>query len=496
MDMQNAQVLKTYGSFAKLGTDVIINVAKFLRPCDIISLRKTCKLLQQVTRMRTIWINALRSIMARNAITEDTYPLQKMALPILKHVALSPHRFASLVMKSNEVMPLPTSIRAISPRMTNWEKERYEIELPGPFIDFWMAPGGRYVVTLSMQHDWNESTLFTVWDVGLSGRDVIKPLTRFLEKAQGLRLVCFFADSQNLGFFYIVSTQNSPSFSVLVHKASLSSPPKIDFLAKLEIPTSPGSNPPVRFVYLLPESCRILVRSLEQEKCSFRIWDFLNNAVADVIMRDCPVEEKIEVFCCDNCFIVALKDRLIVCNIPTLVPYIAGKRLIEHEASIIISAPLKSADSFYIEPNPMSPLASNVPPYILRVNDKQVAFLEAKEANPVHDPMLPNRLPVTRTIVNIANDTFRKAAMDGTVERCEEYFFLTNPVGSSMVTIMNAECLSQNEGTGGLSLFTTTLDLYVTIDVEKQQLCPLLGRDCVLTGNGDVFIFDYLVSPE
>ena len=154
-------------------------------------------------------MNALRSIMSRHSITEVTFPLQDMSLQLLEHVALSPHRFAAAIKKAEGTCIESTSARVLTSRLTNDEKRKYGVRESGYVEDIFLAPGGRYLATLSRFLQ-SSVALLTVWDLGLSGHDVIKPIIRFLEQTKTLNLYLFFPDPRSRDLFYIISRIDSP----------------------------------------------------------------------------------------------------------------------------------------------------------------------------------------------------------------------------------------------------------------------------------------------
>ncbi|KDR79816.1 hypothetical protein GALMADRAFT_61953 [Galerina marginata CBS 339.88] len=194
----------TAPTFIALSLDVLINVIKYLQPCDIVAVRQTCRTLLSITKLRTVWVNALRSVMQNYFITEDTFPLQTMSLPMLEHSALSPRRFISLMEKSDNRQLEPTSTRVLSPRLTNREKATHGLSDTGHLHDMILAPGGRYLATIADCD--GDSSHFTIWDLGLSGIDGIKALAHLrVAQLEDYSFVNFFPDLKKHGIFYLVT---------------------------------------------------------------------------------------------------------------------------------------------------------------------------------------------------------------------------------------------------------------------------------------------------
>ncbi|KAF8878485.1 hypothetical protein CPB84DRAFT_331070 [Gymnopilus junonius] len=207
MVASSVQDLRFSSMFETLSLDVRLCVLEFLQPCDILAVGQTCRTLCQMMKYRAVWMNALRGVMERHSINPATFPVRTMALPLLKHLAFSPHRFISLVKKSNGASIRPMSIRVISPRLSNADKKKYRITDKDGINDIYMEPGGRYLASLSC---YQNSTLITIWDLGFSGGDAIKPIVRQLVSMSDLTLDGFYSDRQRLGKFYLILSQNSP----------------------------------------------------------------------------------------------------------------------------------------------------------------------------------------------------------------------------------------------------------------------------------------------
>ena len=128
---------------------------------------------------------------------------------MLEHIALSPYRFAALVEKYHESTTQPTSIRTLSTRFTDEEKKKYGLPNSGRVDDFLMALGGRYLVTLSYQKT-QQSTLFTLWDLGLGGDEAVKAVARFLDPAGMTGICCLLIDPTDPEVLYLISVQQGP----------------------------------------------------------------------------------------------------------------------------------------------------------------------------------------------------------------------------------------------------------------------------------------------
>ncbi|KDR79855.1 hypothetical protein GALMADRAFT_136444 [Galerina marginata CBS 339.88] len=69
-----------------LGTDVLINVDQLFTANDItISIRQMCKIVLLITKLRTVWMTALRWFMVENFIDKATLALAIIPVPMLWH---------------------------------------------------------------------------------------------------------------------------------------------------------------------------------------------------------------------------------------------------------------------------------------------------------------------------------------------------------------------------------------------------------------------------
>ncbi|KAL1742667.1 hypothetical protein HDZ31DRAFT_83982 [Schizophyllum fasciatum] len=168
--------------------DVIISVLAFVRPLDIYSIRKTCKILHDATRQHVVWINALRGVCYDNNLYLEFFSPEEMPLLHLEHAATMPSRFIRRVKdtiafdnayRARLTPPTPALEDETPPEESENNKLPYlaplfirELEIPavpGPPVwnledavsELRLAPGGRY---LAMNHYWD----MQIWDLGLS----------------------------------------------------------------------------------------------------------------------------------------------------------------------------------------------------------------------------------------------------------------------------------------------------------------------------------------
>ncbi|KDR79866.1 hypothetical protein GALMADRAFT_222813 [Galerina marginata CBS 339.88] len=488
--------------FTALSADVLINVIKFLRPCDIISVRQTCKTLLLITKLRTVWMNALRKVMLDRLITEDTYPLSTMSLHMLEHAALSPHRFISLMKRSDEHRLEPTSIRVLSPRLTNNEKAIHGISSSGSLGDMFLAPGGRYLATLAHCVD-NISSLLTIWDLGLSGHDGIKAIARLVQPMVYISMVNFYPDLKKRGIFHLVLRRNTISAQgihvmVDVHTVTVS-PSLSEFtsVAEAKIPSVRPADIDDVFVY--PDLNRLIIRTDDHSHNNFLLWDFIGDMTASWIALDCPVTPDLKFFCYDDSLMVALKDKVLIYNIPPLIFDKSELVPTYFRPSMSLSSLIPDFNSCYI--SQYSWPISHVPQYICAVDTDEVVVHEIKNNRNVHDTTIPNKLPIFAGSAQVLNDDshFEEDIYDKFVLDQSDGHVFIGCVNSEAAdfAIFTFEVVNSPRREHNFKLTKTYMCHDSTLGIDCQQFCPSMGRVCLLTDEKhELHVLDYLVPPD
>ncbi|KAF8804225.1 hypothetical protein BYT27DRAFT_7107859 [Phlegmacium glaucopus] len=146
-------------SLVDIALDLQIVICTFLRPSDILSLRKTCKTLQLATRQRSIWIDALHRVCLENTLFLPSFPIPEMSDAGLEQAAIAPQRwielsasFATQGFNGSESRLSPTATRFINDPFDMGTEKRAITKLI-------LVPGGRYMVGYSPKG-------LGVWDLG------------------------------------------------------------------------------------------------------------------------------------------------------------------------------------------------------------------------------------------------------------------------------------------------------------------------------------------
>ncbi|KAF8888612.1 hypothetical protein BD779DRAFT_1523943 [Infundibulicybe gibba] len=152
---------KLFFSFSDLPLDTLIHIQLYLEPNDILALRQCCKSLSNATRERSVWISALRRVCREYNVFEPTFPIDRMTLNELESTSTSPSRFSALLWHGLPSKPLqPAGIRIL---------KNSETQQPlGRFYDSTLLPGGRFLITRAL------GTKLHLWDLGHSPAVLIK----------------------------------------------------------------------------------------------------------------------------------------------------------------------------------------------------------------------------------------------------------------------------------------------------------------------------------
>ncbi|KAJ7593121.1 hypothetical protein C8J56DRAFT_1162073 [Mycena floridula] len=142
--------------FLSLAPELLFRIFHFLDCRDILSCRKCNKTLHQATQQRIVWIDALLSVCCEYNVSAFTFPVDRMSLKALEYAATAHFRFTRRLWDGlHEDMLEPESIRilALSPR-------NHPALHIGEFCDLMLIPGGRFLLTAT------DTGLIQLWDLG------------------------------------------------------------------------------------------------------------------------------------------------------------------------------------------------------------------------------------------------------------------------------------------------------------------------------------------
>ena len=109
---------------------------------------KTCKALQPSTRQRVVWVAALHRVCFDNTLFLPSFPISDMSDLEIENAAMGPRRWIELCSAyEKQILNNPASI--LYPRTTRIIDHLFATEVDYETNDFFIVPGGRYLVKSS-----------------------------------------------------------------------------------------------------------------------------------------------------------------------------------------------------------------------------------------------------------------------------------------------------------------------------------------------------------
>ncbi|PPQ74792.1 hypothetical protein CVT26_004881 [Gymnopilus dilepis] len=483
-----------------LPLDVHILILAHLPPRDIIAYRQVCRLFLRATQMKCVWMAALRRIAATQLFTELTYPMKRLTAKHLERLARLPRRLAKLIKHRNEEFIEPHEIRVLPACLIEADQSRLGIYTSGVVDSMYLAPGGRFLMTLSSDDvEFPDSTLFTMWDLGLNlqkGRPLLA-LARYLERMDELRLQLFFSDPEKIDTMWTISLERGlASTRILVHKVTLLPQIRISLFSWHEVPCS---DPKTRFhVSLVPKTRNVVLSYNNNGKSYFRVWDFVQNQAALFVGLTSTGFEESSVFVYTDCILYAFEHRIMVYNLPQLQPLSRDTRLKEIRPALTVISPLESQNCFYVDYDRFSPLIPHLhsPTRLLAIDAFHLAILEVAESGLPKKKNFPNKVPILddedRDLVPITDARIFAALRGVYMDICDDkLFFLSLDHSSPSASLMDSKLKPDKDGKIDLGFVSTELRPPPGVAIASQTFSPLLCRHCILTPEGAVYILNY-----
>ncbi|KIO31993.1 hypothetical protein M407DRAFT_19014 [Tulasnella calospora MUT 4182] len=131
-----------------LPKDVLIETCNYLDTRTLWKLMASCKPIHKLMECRAIWINQLKQLSSEYGIVGGTYDFYSMATPEIRKAAIRPYRFERAV-QFEEINPI-----------------HYRTTIENEFVQLSkLAPGGRWLVTLSVPRSERGPSFCRVWDL-------------------------------------------------------------------------------------------------------------------------------------------------------------------------------------------------------------------------------------------------------------------------------------------------------------------------------------------
>ncbi|KAF8958157.1 hypothetical protein BDZ97DRAFT_1762326 [Flammula alnicola] len=474
---------------ATLGVDVLINIMTFLRPPDI-----TCKALYIACLHRIVWLNALEQMMEEHCIPKATFPTASMDNHALEHAALSPVKFSTLVKDSYDEDISPRSFRLLSNSLTREEKAIHSIKSAKSYTDILLTPGGRFLIT-SMQVTVvgsQESTSYLqLWDLGLPGRkDKAKVVASSIiaKKMVHLRQLSPTPDGSG---FYLVSSHEIAPFSILVHKITAFEPvPKITRVNKWKIPAP--------LVSLAISDSRLAVL---YSPSTIMVWDFESNLSATWDGHvELDGESPLPIHLYNDNIILYHSGKLSMWKVQELLPGERGTSA-QHQCLFTFTElfgkehPGNEIDYENDYLLPYSPWTCNShQPKFLGINTaSKFALYHLQNLTNIAAAHVPNILPThIATVHDLGEDTMLASAL----QFCNGNLLYTaiNDEGDTVFLCGVSNPLVQCQTVEALPTKCLAVPHHANA-ITNVQLCAATGRMCVLSGEEDIYVMDYLHPP-
>ncbi|KAF8802299.1 hypothetical protein BYT27DRAFT_7197407 [Phlegmacium glaucopus] len=250
--------------------DLHIVICTFLHPSDILSLRKTCKTLQLVTRQRLIWIDALHRVCLENTLFLPSFPIPNMSDAELEQAAIAPRRWIELS-ASFATQGISGSESGLSPTVTRFIDDPFGVDHATgnrAFTELILVPGGRYMVGYSRNG-------VGVWDLGyMSSADCKLIASLRLEHGSGYGDVHATSDGMGLIIFLLRPYYECNCSCYEIYPQSKT--PQLIQIACLDFHHFPG--PYCGQSYILSDN--IILYNYFSHGIALKVWDYRLNASA------------------------------------------------------------------------------------------------------------------------------------------------------------------------------------------------------------------------
>ncbi|KAL1673650.1 hypothetical protein EV122DRAFT_294013 [Schizophyllum commune] len=137
-----------------LPTELLVPVLSYLNVQDVWAVRKTCRALYAVSKLKCIWIARVRHMCATNHVFIPTFDLPSMSVAALERAATAPQRFFRLIKASgggSKLYPVRRGTLSLAQDGN---------AVPGfdSFRQIRLVPGGRFMLARTR-------TEFQIWDL-------------------------------------------------------------------------------------------------------------------------------------------------------------------------------------------------------------------------------------------------------------------------------------------------------------------------------------------
>ncbi|KAF5386884.1 hypothetical protein D9615_001554 [Tricholomella constricta] len=467
----------------KLSLDIQICIQTFIEPLDVMSLRKTCKYLCDVTYQRSVWLHVARRVCVSRGLFLPSFPLEIMSRRALEHVALSSssYRFCRMLIEMDADKPLiPGSIHILDSRCASFTNP------PRQSRELYLIPGGRYLITRS-------DTAINLWDLGIDIAGRMRPLPVAALQSSAVEVYNPRPTDDGLGILLFVATVNDAGMTcgISVYSIYPSTPNPVFLLL-----TSLGGFNVTMGVW---SSNDTRLAFLHSGRRILTIWDFKHNSI---LSWDNHNAEVFDILIFEDHVILFESRRFSLYKVPPLRPRKSegglGDVLAQGHSLMDFAYP--STDycaRLAVHWNPWTPLLNNYLFFGVVVDDAiggggSINYYIMK---PLDDPDLPKMIPLL--LACLATDYRLRLSTSSTLHLCGQYLSQSwfDPMYGVQIKLSTIPTKTvASGGTGGD--FDRTIKLWApghNGDVVRDcSICPATGRLCLMTHDQEIRVIDFL----
>ncbi|KAJ6487825.1 hypothetical protein C8R45DRAFT_994446 [Mycena sanguinolenta] len=472
--------------------DNIFQVLKFADPRDIFAFGQTCTKYLEITKTRTVWINALRRVCEVNSLFVPSFPYDEMSLSELQRAATfgaSPRFARRLYKQQNDAFTgclTPRSWRTFTPRAA--KSSSVASEEPGTLKLLRIVPGGRFMFIVT-------DTLVHLWDLGYDATKLIKPhalASIAFPEPNSERSISFLPTEDGTGLEVMVMFNNTDSkFIVTIYRIfPLDARPEFICVAQTQF---------------LATSLRGFLA-----KPGYCVFCSGNNIVVWLAARNLwagwKVEERPTHLFAYQDVIVGVGDKTITLweapppnrNSAT----ITSSDLDTHLPLLTLSHPFPTRHSSWIEIGSSTDwfCATSVKPCFISIsglkeNTRYIARYTMHSLDRSRNPNIPGSIPI---LMDQSPMTAAAEHLDycENIYPCGEDVITTWTSGTNSVIEANISPMPTQKRNEGPTFKPVPLFEYPgdRPDDFDFSLCPFTGRLCTVAGEGnDIIVLDFLI---
>ncbi|KAL1751973.1 hypothetical protein FB107DRAFT_220909 [Schizophyllum commune] len=140
-------------AFLALPTELLVPILSYLNVQDVWAVRKTCRALYAMSKLKCVWIARVRHMCATNDVFIPTFDLPSMSVAALERAATAPQRFFRLIKASGGSKLYP-----VRRGMLSLAQDGNAVPGFDSFRQIRLVPGGRFLLART-------KTEFQIWDL-------------------------------------------------------------------------------------------------------------------------------------------------------------------------------------------------------------------------------------------------------------------------------------------------------------------------------------------